>query len=126
MHVDIEATSAFLQALSDPLRIRIMRLLLERELCVCELMDALDVPQYKISRQLGILKRAGLIRGWREGTWIHYECAPSLPAEWMVVLNGLKAAWNTLPEVREDLCRLEHPKRSPGEACSDIRRKEHK
>jgi len=60
------------KALSDETRLRILNLLLERELCVCELMDALQMPQPRISHQLRILKDAGLILDRREGKWIIY------------------------------------------------------
>ncbi len=59
-HISFQNAVSIHQALADPLRILLIRLLLERELCVCELVDALEEPQYKISRHLGILKRAGL------------------------------------------------------------------
>jgi len=60
------------KALSDETRLRILNLLLERELCVCELVDALQMPQPRISHQLRILRDAGLILDRREGKWIIY------------------------------------------------------
>ena len=60
------------KALSDETRLRILNLLLERELCVCELMDALRMPQPRMSHQLRILKDAGLITDRREGKWMIY------------------------------------------------------
>jgi len=60
------------KALSDETRLRILSLLCEGELCVCELMDALQMPQPRISHQLSILKAAGLVLDRREGKWIIY------------------------------------------------------
>ena len=60
------------KALSDETRLRILNLLLERELCVCELMDALQLPPPRISHQLRILKSAGLVVDRREGKWMIY------------------------------------------------------
>jgi DNA-binding transcriptional ArsR family regulator len=60
------------KALSDETRLRIINLLLGGELCVCELMDALQMPQPRISHQLRILKGAGLVMDRREGRWIIY------------------------------------------------------
>ncbi len=60
------------KALSDGTRLRILNLLLERELCVCELMDVLKMSQPRISHQLRILKDAGLIADRREGKWMVY------------------------------------------------------
>ncbi len=68
-----------LKALADPTRIRIMQLLSGRdELCVCEVVDALETAQYSVSRHLGVLKAAGLVTGWRQGKWMHYALASSL------------------------------------------------
>ena len=61
------------KALSDETRIRLLKLLQQRELCVCELMQALDMTQSRISRNLGILKDAGLVQDRRDGLWVHYS-----------------------------------------------------
>ena len=61
------------RALSDETRIRILKILLERECCVCEVMQALDVSQSRASRNLGILEDAGFIRSRRDGLWIVYS-----------------------------------------------------
>ncbi len=62
-----------LKALSDMTRLRIMKVLLERECCVCEIMQALDISQSRASRNLGILQDAGFLTARREGTWIIYS-----------------------------------------------------
>lgn len=61
------------KALSDETRIRILKILLERECCVCEVMQALDISQPRASRNLGILENAGFIRSRRDGLWIVYS-----------------------------------------------------
>ena len=65
--------SAGFHALSDPLRIQILELLREQELCVCDLCDRLGVPQSKLSFHLKTLKEAGLVRSRQEGRWIYYS-----------------------------------------------------
>lgn len=60
------------KALSDPTRLRIVRLLLRRELCVCELMFILEMPQSRISHQLRLLRDADLVEDKRDGKWIIY------------------------------------------------------
>jgi len=60
------------KALSDDTRLRILNLLFEGELCVCELMDALQMPQSRVSHQLSILKASGLVLDRREGKWMIY------------------------------------------------------
>ena len=61
------------KALSDETRIRILKVLLQRECCVCEVMQALDISQSRASRNLGILEDAGFIRSSRAGLWIVYS-----------------------------------------------------
>ena len=61
------------KALSDETRIRILKVLLERECCVCEVMQALDISQSRASRNLGILEDAGFIKSKRDGLWIVYS-----------------------------------------------------
>ena len=61
------------KALSDETRIRILKVLLQRECCVCEVMQALDISQSRASRNLGILEDAGFIKSRRDGLWIIYS-----------------------------------------------------
>jgi len=61
------------KALSDETRIRILKVLLERECCVCEVMQALNISQSRASRNLGILEDAGFIKSRRDGLWIVYS-----------------------------------------------------
>ena len=63
------------KALSDETRLRIMVLLSEKELCVCQLMWALDLDQAKTSRHLTVLRNSGLVNDRREGLWIYYSLA---------------------------------------------------
>ncbi len=76
----VEHFVAVFQALSEPTRLRIMALLCRagRELCVCEFVDALEEPQYHISRSLKILHKAGLVSERREGKWVHYNLPSGL------------------------------------------------
>lgn len=60
-------------ALSEPLRIKVLELLRDRELCVCDLCDALGVSQSKLSFHLKTLKEAGLVTSRQEGRWIYYS-----------------------------------------------------
>lgn len=75
----MEAQALF-DSLSDATRRRILTLLIgQGELCVCELVAALDLPQPKISRHLAVMREAGLTAMRREGTWIFYRLHPELP-----------------------------------------------
>ena len=61
------------KALSDETRVRILNLLRRHELCVCQLMEILDMGQSTVSKHLGILKNAGLIEVEKRGTWSFYR-----------------------------------------------------
>lgn len=62
------------KALSDPIRLRIVLLLqAEGELCVCDLMAVLKLPQSTVSRHLAYLKRSYWVDGRRDGVWMHYQ-----------------------------------------------------
>jgi len=63
------------RALGDETRLRMVAMLSHGELCVCHLEKALDLPQPNVSRQLGILRMAGVVDARREGKWIHYRLA---------------------------------------------------
>ncbi|GAB4526038.1 MAG: metalloregulator ArsR/SmtB family transcription factor [Pleurocapsa sp.] len=60
-------------ALSDPLRLEVVELLKQQELCVCDLCDRLEVNQSKLSFHLKTLKDAELIRPRQQGRWIYYS-----------------------------------------------------
>ena len=63
------------KAASDPCRLRILKLLKEGELCVCEIMTALSKPQSSTSHHLSILREAGLVKERRDGKWSYYRLA---------------------------------------------------
>ena len=62
----------FFKALGDETRQRMLGLLLERDMCVCELIAALNIPQPTISHHLGILDNADLVQSRKEGKWVFY------------------------------------------------------
>ncbi|MBD9481359.1 metalloregulator ArsR/SmtB family transcription factor [Pseudomonas sp. PDM14] len=73
--------SELFKCLSDETRARATLLIAEHgELCVCELMCALDDSQPKISRHLALLRSTGLLLDRRQGQWVYYRLNPELPA----------------------------------------------
>lgn len=62
-----------LKALSDETRLRILNLLYEKELCVCEIMETLRISQAKASRHLIYLKNAGLVKDRKQAQWAYYS-----------------------------------------------------
>jgi len=67
--------SRFFKALADETRLRILKLLEVKEMCVCEVMAALDLTQPTTSHHLGILENAGLVKDRRHGKWVFYSIA---------------------------------------------------
>ncbi|MBE9040240.1 winged helix-turn-helix transcriptional regulator [Oscillatoriales cyanobacterium LEGE 11467] len=61
------------RALSDPLRLQVLELLRQEELCVCDLCDRLETAQSKLSFHLKVLKEAELVRPRQEGRWVYYS-----------------------------------------------------
>jgi DNA-binding transcriptional ArsR family regulator len=70
---ELEVEAEIFQAMSDPCRLKILNVLREGELCVCEIMIVLDRPQSSTSHHLSILKDAGLIKERKDGRWSHYR-----------------------------------------------------
>ena len=76
-----------MKALSDPNRIKIMKLLAEKQLCVCELTALLGVAQSTASKHLKILEDAGLVVSRRDGAWMNYERAHDSENPYAAVLQ---------------------------------------
>jgi ArsR family transcriptional regulator len=88
---DAEARTARLfQALSDPTRLRILSQLCEGEQCVCDLGNAVDARQSRLSFHLRTLREAGLVADRREGRWIYYSLRPETLTELQRVLATLQ------------------------------------
>ena len=68
----------FFKTLSDPTRLRIILLLLGKDLCVCELTFILKMSQSRVSHQLRILRDAGLVEDKRDGKWMIYGIPPAI------------------------------------------------
>ena len=89
---DIETAdkqSRLFKALADETRLRILKLLEIREMCVCEVMVALGLTQPTASHHLGILENAGLAKDRKEGKWVFYSIANSKLIEAMHKINVL-------------------------------------
>ena len=81
MHTISVRPQEIFQALADPTRIRIVRLLAETgdEACLCELVDSLLEPQYKLSRHVKILRQAGLLSAEKDGRWVYHRLVHGVP-----------------------------------------------
>lgn len=105
-------------SLSDATRRRILALLLgQGELCVCELVAALDLPQPKISRHLAVMREAGLTSLRRDGTWIYYRLHPELPL-WAYRILEIVGRDAQEPEASQDTGRLAGMADRPVRCCA--------
>ncbi|CUB03782.1 metalloregulator ArsR/SmtB family transcription factor [Marinomonas fungiae] len=96
----------FYKCLADDTRLRSMLLIqLEGELCVCELMQAIDESQPKVSRHLAQLRGCGLLTDRRQGQWVFYSINETLP-DWAKLVLQVTANEN-LEIIAADLARLE-------------------
>lgn len=81
----------FFKCLSDETRLSIVTLVAEnKELCVCDLTEKLNLSQPKISRHLALLRSSGLLQDRRQSQWVYYSINPQLPAWCFEILDALK------------------------------------
>jgi ArsR family transcriptional regulator len=108
------------RAFADPTRLRILHLLIPGELCVCDLVEVLRVPQPKVSRHLAYLRKAGLVLARREGLWSHYRMAPAVNPLQARLIECLSCCFRDLPELAADArkLRLRRPDRIHVPCCS--------
>ena len=71
-----------MKALSDPNRVKIVKLLGEKELCVCEITALLQLAQPTVSRHLKVLEDAALVESWKDGSWVNYRLSPDEDSEY--------------------------------------------
>ncbi|ABO34453.1 metalloregulator ArsR/SmtB family transcription factor [Methanococcus maripaludis] len=78
------------KAFADPTRLMILELLSENEsMCVCKIIDELKKPQPTISHHLNILKKSGIIKARKEGTWNHYYIVNPKVREMISIMGGI-------------------------------------
>ena len=106
-----------MKALSDPNRVRILKMLQHRVMCVCEIKAALDLAQPTISRHLKVLENAGLVGYKKDGLWVNYHIADGDNSPYAANLLGnlrhwlqgdseIKSLLEKLPTIhREEVCK---------------------
>ena len=100
-------TAQLFKALSDETRLRILGLLLEGELCVCDLVAVLELPQSTVSRHLAYLRNSGLVSDSRHGVWMHYRLPDSESAMRQDLLSALRKNLKRQPQFQDDQDRLQ-------------------
>jgi len=100
----LQEYAALFKALGDVTRLRMMGLLKHGELCVCDLMEALDLPQSTASRHLSYLKNSQWVVGRRCGKWMYYKLHPELCNS--LFHNSIIEHISTLPDLQKDYEKL--------------------
>jgi ArsR family transcriptional regulator len=104
--LDARAWSRVFRALGDETRVRIVALLSHGELCVCHLEAGLALPQPTISRQLGVLRAAGLVEHRRAGSWMHYRLVEQADPQVRNMIEGVTRTFAARRALRADVARI--------------------
>lgn len=106
-----------MKALSDPNRVKIIKMLQQRFLCVCEMRAALNIAQPTVSKHLKLLEEAGLVTSEKDGLWVNYRLTDGSSSPYAATVLGNLRHWlneerqiadlvEKLPSIhREDVCR---------------------
>jgi len=104
-----EITKLF-KALSDPNRLRILKMLESKPLCVCEITEALQLATSTVSKHLSILRDAGFIIDEKDGKWVNYTLHSEKKA--MILLPIISDWLNSEDIIQKDISNLNHINRS--------------
>jgi ArsR family transcriptional regulator len=119
----VKKIAEFYKALGDETRLKILQMLSEQEMCVCEILDRLAMSQPAVSHHLKIMKQAGLVTDSRDGKWIYYTLNAGVfqdvfPEEGTVVLDSYAEP------IKRKLKNLQSsPLRSDSLLCEELTRK---
>ena len=119
------------KSLADETRLRILHLLCRQELCVCQIVEVLEIGQSKASRHLATLRHTGLVTDRREGLWMHYSLTQPSGELHRQVIEWLEQAEDEIPMGAADLKALgnlgecgdlcpDHAPNKEGERCEEV------
>ena len=100
------------KAFADETRLRILHLLAQKELCVCDLVDTLRLPQPKISRHLAYLRDAGLVVDRKQGLWKYYSLTPAHGQFHKGLLQCLTGCFEEVAILKKDVAALKKNKKT--------------
>ena len=90
-----------MKALSDPNRVKMVKMLQARPFCVCEIKEALNIAQSTASKHLKILEDAGLVTSVKDGLWVNYSLDDGNNSLYSTHLNQALKGWlNDEPAIR--------------------------
>ena len=102
------------RAFCDGTRLRILSLLQDGDLCVGDIVESLQVPQPKVSRHLGQLRKAGLVTARKDGLWNHYSLATPTTEFHRKLLDCAVTCFQDVPEIKSDNSRAKKLRKSGG------------
>ena len=106
-----------MKALSDPNRVKIVKMLQHESMCVCEMREALQVAQPTVSKHLKLLEDAGIVQSEKDGLWVNYSLTDGRTSPFAASILGNLRHWlnedeqiagliEKLPSIRrEDICK---------------------
>jgi len=97
-----------MKALSDPNRVKILKMLQHRNMCVCELQTALGIAQPTVSKHLKILEEAGLVTFEKDGLWVNYKIINNGNPYASIILSHLNKWLEDDPQISELIMKLPH------------------
>lgn len=101
-----------MKALSDPNRVKIVKMLQHKLMCVCEIQEALHISQSNVSKHLKILEEAGLVDFKKDGLWVNYLVTDGMKSPYASSLMGNLRHWlENEPEIAELIKKLPHIRR---------------
>ena len=112
-----------MKALSDPNRVRIIKMLQHKVMCVCEIHTALEITQPSASKHLKILENAGLIESKKDGLWVNYYVTYGGSSPYVASLLGNLRHWlEDEPEITEIVKRLPNIRREEICGCKSCKK----
>jgi ArsR family transcriptional regulator len=121
----MQAAVTFAKALADPTRLRVIAALRHRELCVCELCDALEATQSTLSTHLTLLRDAGITRTRKQGKWIYYRLSDEAVPLIETFLRHFAEARRD-KRMRRDTDRVRHRLKLRENGCCNVGFKQHR
>lgn len=118
----MERNLELLKALADLTRLRLLHLLTHRgpELCVCDLVETLELPQSTISRQIAPLRMLGLVKNRRFASWVHYSLAEPESDFHRALCETVGLAGGGGGQLAEDIKRFDRLKKKKELACCQV------
>ena len=101
--MNISSTNLVFKAFADETRMRMLHILTAGELCVCDIMSTLNLPQSKVSRHLAYLRRCGLVKDRKKGLWVYYSLKKPNNLVQKNILSCVKNCFSAVPVLKRDL-----------------------